>query len=248
MPPRARRPDVKEYPKPLPARSVILSLLLGGHPQPGTPASLVSVGEYFNIAPATLRAALTRSVSRGELRRVEGGYGLGHSMIARQRRQEEAISSAEVAWTGDWEMAVVVTTGRAGNDRAALRETMTAHRLAELREGVWMRPANLSRPADYRHDPVLSTFRTSPDDDPAALAGTLWDLSGWAAHGSELADRLRGAAAPDLRLAVAADLVRHLATDPILPASLLPEDWPGSSLRASYSTYQHELRCLFQNS
>ena len=49
---------------------------------------------------------------------------------------------------------------------------------------------------------------------------------------------------PASRLAVAAHLVRHLTVDPLLPAALLPPDWPGAELRATYAAYQSELRAL----
>jgi phenylacetic acid degradation operon negative regulatory protein len=32
--------------------------------------------------------------------------------------------------------------------------------------------------------------------------------------------------------------LRHVGTDPLLPAELLPSDWPGESLRARYAEYQ----------
>ena len=36
-------------------------------------------------------------------------------------------------------------------------------------------------------------------------------------------------------------MVRHLLTDPVLPDELLPEDWPGDRLRASYNEFAAEL-------
>jgi phenylacetic acid degradation operon negative regulatory protein len=38
--------------------------------------------------------------------------------------------------------------------------------------------------------------------------------------------------------------VRHLASDPLLPAVLLPADWPGAALRSAYAAYQEELRAI----
>jgi phenylacetic acid degradation operon negative regulatory protein len=43
---------------------------------------------------------------------------------------------------------------------------------------------------------------------------------------------------------VVAHLVRHLATDPLLPPGLLPDDWPGAELRATYADYRDELRAV----
>lgn len=230
--------------KPLPARSVVLSLLLGSHPDRLSPARLTRAGEHFGIPASTLRVALTRAVAAGDLRRVDGDYVLGERLVLRQRRQDEGVEDAETAWDGTWEMAVVVVTGRSGSERAALRETLTGARLAELREGVWTRPANLRRAPTYGADPVLSSFRARPDEEPAGLARTLWDLTGWAADGRSLLRQLARTPEPALRLAVAAHVVRHLTADPLLPRELLPPDWPGAELRAAYAGYQAELRAL----
>jgi phenylacetic acid degradation operon negative regulatory protein len=35
--------------------------------------------------------------------------------------------------------------------------------------------------------------------------------------------------------------VRHLVTDPVLPAELLPDDWPGDALRTAYMNFAAEL-------
>jgi len=235
---------LEQEPTPLPARSVALSLLLGSHPDRMTPAALIRAGEHFGISPATLRVALTRAVAAGDLRRVDGDYVLGDRLVARQRHQDEAVEDAETAWDGDWEMAVVVVAGRPGPDRAALRDLLASARLAELREGVWTRPANLRRAPAYADDTVLRAFRTRPADDDAELAASLWDLTTWARQGEELVALLADARDPALRLAAAARLVRHLASDPLLPATLLPRGWPGPALRRAYADYQAELREL----
>ncbi|MCW2564643.1 MAG: PaaX protein C-domain, partial [Mycobacterium sp.] len=39
----------------------------------------------------------------------------------------------------------------------------------------------------------------------------------------------------------AAAIVRHLLTDPVLPGELLPEDWPGDTLRNVYTSFAAEL-------
>lgn len=229
---------------PLPARSVMLSLLLGSHPDRMSAADLVRAGEHFGIPAATSRVALTRAVASGDLRRVDGDYALGERLARRQRRQDEAVLDAETPWDGTWELAVVTVSGRPGPERAALRERLASYRLAEAREGVWTRPANLRRPRAYADDAVLSTFLATPDDDPAALAAGLWDLPAWAREGAALLERLASTDEPALRLAVAAHVVRHLAGDPLLPAALLPGDWPATAMRSAYAGYQDELRAL----
>jgi phenylacetic acid degradation operon negative regulatory protein len=46
----------------------------------------------------------------------------------------------------------------------------------------------------------------------------------------------RAAGIPE-RFAVAAAMVRHLLTDPVLPAELVPADWPANHLRGAYADF-----------
>ncbi|KUL54912.1 PaaX domain-containing protein, C- domain protein, partial [Streptomyces sp. NRRL F-4489] len=213
--------------RPLTARSVVLSTLLGHHP-PRLPArALVRVGELFGIAEGTVRVALSRMVAAGDLRQDPDGYALTARLLARQARQDESRAPRTRPWSGDWEMAVVSADRRPPAERTALRQAMAALRLAELREGSWLRPANLDRPRPAVATAQCAWFTAVPDGDPAALARTLWDLPGWAARARELLTALERAATPADRFTAAAAVLRHLVTDPLLPDPLLPADWPG---------------------
>jgi phenylacetic acid degradation operon negative regulatory protein len=56
-----------------------------------------------------------------------------------------------------------------------------------------------------------------------------------------LLDEMAAAADIPSRFVVAAAIVRHLLTDPVLPAELLPADWPGAQLRDAYHEFATEL-------
>jgi len=226
--------------KPLTARSAVLSLLLGAHPGRLSAAELVLATGYLGITESTARVALTRAVASGDLVRTDDGYALGARLVDRQSRQDESVAHALAPWDGTWEQVVIVEAGRAAADRAALRTTLTRRRLSELREGVWMRPANLGRRTAGDGSTVM--FTVGPVADPAGLAARLWDLRAWAERGEELIDELADTTEPALRLSIAADLVRHLTDDPLLPVDLLPAEWPGDRLRSVYAQYQDELR------
>ncbi|MEV5171173.1 PaaX family transcriptional regulator C-terminal domain-containing protein [Streptomyces flaveolus] len=227
--------------RPLSARSVVLSLLLGVHPPELPVKDLVRLVEPFGVGGSTLRAALSRMVTAGDLRRTDAVYRLSDRLLARQRRQDEAVRPRTRAWDGDWEMVVITATGRGPAERADLRAQLTALRLAELREGVWLRPDNLDRPLPDDVRQVALTYTARPDEPPRDLAARLWPLADWAATARSLLTHATGSGHPAGRLTAYAAAVRHLLADPVLPSALLPPDWPGEALRTAYADYRREL-------
>lgn len=227
--------------RPLSARSVVLSLLLGTHPPELPVKDLVRLVEPFGVGGSTLRAALSRMVAVGDLRRTDAVYGLSDRLLARQRRQDEAVHPRTRAWEGDWEMVVITATGRGPAERAELRTRLTALRLAELREGVWLRPANLVRSLPDDLERVAQTYGARPEGSAHELATGLWPLDAWAATARALLARTSESHRPADLLTAFAAVVRHLLTDPVLPPGLLPADWPGEALRTAYADYQREL-------
>jgi phenylacetic acid degradation operon negative regulatory protein len=222
------------------ARSVVLSVLLGAHPAWATASDLIRLTADFGIREPTVRVALTRMVSAGDLVRSEDGYRLSDRLLARQRRQDDAINPRLQTWHGTWTTLVITSVGTDARTRAALRTTLQDKRFAELREGVWLRTDNLDVELSAE---VLDRVRVlhSRDDDPAGLAARLWDLPGWVAIGHQLLDEMSTAADVPGRFAAAAGMVRHLLTDPVLPGELLPGDWPGDALRKAYTNFAAEL-------
>lgn len=222
------------------ARSVVLSVLLGAHPAWASAAELIRLTADFDIREPTLRVALTRMVAAGDLVRSADGYRLSDRLLARQRRQDGAIDPRVLRWIGEWTTLVITSVGIDARSRATMRTTLHDRRFGELREGVWMRPANLEvdLPAD-----IVDRVRvlTARDDDPVGLARRLWDLPGWAAAGRDLLAEMTRA--PDVpgRFTAAAGIVRHLLTDPVLPDALLPDSWPGDELRRAYQEFAAEL-------
>lgn len=227
--------------RPLTARSVVLSLLLGAHPPRLPVRDIVGAGELFGIAPATMRVALTRLVQAGDLVAEQAVYALSPRHLERHRLQELELEPVRLPWDGSWETVVVTAGGRDAATRADLRRRLASRRLAMLREGVWMRPANL----DVADDAEPGTLRLlARPDDPAGLAHSLWDLEGWAAEGLALLDVTSHGDTFADRFTAAAALVRHLRTDPALPDELLPDDWPGAAMRRGYEDFRTEIKRL----
>ncbi|MBU2697483.1 PaaX family transcriptional regulator C-terminal domain-containing protein [Pimelobacter sp. 30-1] len=224
--------------KPVSTRSALLTLLLGAEVPRLSTRELVAAASVVGFAEPTVRVALSRMSAAGDLvRDDDGGYRLSERLVVRQRRQEQAAHPSLRPWDGAWELVAVTTAGRTASERADLRTTLAELRLAELREGLWTRPANLDLAWPDAVEEVCDRFTGAPVTDPAALAARLWDLDAWARTARALLDAT-ATDDPVLRFTACATSGRHLLTDPVLPADLLPADWPGDALRASHVAYK----------
>ncbi len=249
--------------RPFTARSVVASTLLGVEPPRLPTRLLVRFGELFGISPGTTRVALSRMVAAGELEVEGNAHVLAGRLLDRQARQQASRVPRRRHWTGDWTMAVVTETRRPVTARADLRAAMGVLRLAEWREGVWLRPDNLDESWAGAARAVVGGQcrrfggRPDPGDGSAAeLAAELWDLEAWDARAHHLRRRLgqvvgsleggdTAALAPGFVLA--AEALRHLLADPLLPAELLGPDWPGDDLRADYERYDRAFKSLWRD-
>ncbi|MGZ6929807.1 MAG: PaaX family transcriptional regulator C-terminal domain-containing protein [Acidimicrobiia bacterium] len=241
---------VGEGGRPLSARSVMASLLLGRRPARAAGRDLVRWCELFGIAPGTARVALHRMTAAGELRRVDAAYELTGRLARRQEEQQTSLRPELRRWDGTWRMGVAVAPGpRPAAVRAELRAALRRSRLAEWRAGVWIRPRNL----ELLEDPRCAWLDVRPDDDPATLAADLFAPARWSRDAAEAIARL-DAATPALRadperaiapaFVAGAIALRHVRADPLLPAQLLPADWPGAALRRSYATFEREFHAV----
>jgi phenylacetic acid degradation operon negative regulatory protein len=233
---------------PFTARSVLASALLGESPPELPVAHLVHLAGLFGINENRARVALSRMASAGEVTTDGSGwYRLAGHLLDRQGRQADSRRGETRTWEGGWRMVVVTTSGRSADERSARRRRLGLARLAEQREGVWLRPDNLDLRPDPGTDPDVTLFSVVPDGDPQALAASLWDLDGWAEVATGLRERM--AALPptgpeDLApgFVLSAAVLRHLQADPLLPAGLLPPAWPGTVLRREYDRWDREYR------
>jgi phenylacetic acid degradation operon negative regulatory protein len=175
-----------------------------------------------------------------------GTYRLAGRLRERQARQSASRAGSTLPFDGQWSVAVVVTSGSSAEIRTARRRSLAHARLAELREGVWMRPDNVEvrLPEDLRSDVEAMTARPQA---PERLAAALWDLPAWAGRANQLLDAMADlppdkaqALAPGFELSAA--VLRHLQADPLLPEELLPSGWPGTRLRGDYDRWDARYR------
>ncbi|MBV9641126.1 MAG: transcriptional regulator [Mycobacteriaceae bacterium] len=240
--------------RPLTARSVLASALLGAD-EPRLPvAVLVAATALFGISAGAARTCLWRMVSDGELSSDNGTYALaGHLLERRHRVDDAARPDATLRpWEETWELAVVSLERRPAADRLELRKAARVLHLAELRQGVWIRPDNLDPDRLPTSRSVLDQqcvhFHAAAADLRADTVSALFGLDQWAHDARRLVaamqDELNSTTtATDVtatltyEFALSISVVRHLQLDPLLPATLLPKQWPGSELRATYRRF-----------
>jgi len=240
--------------RPLTARSVLLSTLLGLDPPVLPGHRLVATAGLFGITENAARVALSRMTAAGELVAEDGRYRLADRFLARQRRQESGRHPTPRRWSGAWHVLVIASGRRPAHERAELRAVLRDGRLAEWREGVWTRPANVPKAALPDHLSSWCTWvEARPDTDAHALAAHLWDLEGHARVAAGLTDRLQATrrALGDADVSVlgpgfvlSAAVLRHLAADPLLPVPLLPPHWPNDALRVVYDDWDRAYRAV----
>jgi phenylacetic acid degradation operon negative regulatory protein len=243
--------------RPLTTRSVLASTLLGTQPPVMSSRALVRAGAVFGFAEGTVRTALSRMAAQGELvRHGDGRYELAGTLVHRQARQRASLTVPAAHWSGVWDMWVVGARARTSAERADLRRAAVALRLAELRDGVWLRPANLDPGGFPEAAAVMGSqgrrFSTHPEHDDQ-LAAELWELDVWSSAAGDLrrrmaalSGRLRDGDTTALRpgFVVAAAVLRHFNADPLLPRELLPRRWEGDALRRDFDRYDTAYRVL----
>lgn len=239
----------------LTARSVLASALLGTEPPELPVAQLVALAGLFGVNANRARVALSRMAAAGEVVPVgDGRYRLAGPLLVRQERQRASRRAAATPWTGGWTIAIVLASGDGQADRAARRRALGRARLAEWREGVWIRPDDLAvAPIDGVQ--LVSAALGLDRADEIALAAALWPLDAWSTRARELLHRL-DLVAPALEASdpaalapgfvVSAAVLRHLQADPLLPGALLPTSWTGAQLRERYEPWDAAYRALLR--
>jgi phenylacetic acid degradation operon negative regulatory protein len=256
--PQSRASDLIDN-RPLSARSVLASALLGSDRGSLTVAELVAVASLFGISAGAARTCLWRMVSNGELTADDGSYRLAGRLSERRQRVDEASRIDDAAsdrWDGTWELAIVALERRSATDRLELRKSATALHLAELREGVWIRPDNLDpqRFPTFRAilDQQCTHFHGAATDITADRVRSLFSLDEWADDARALSDAMDAALNTGKRddstesftyeFALSIAVIRHLQLDPLLPVELVGDRWPGHTLRRGYRRFDRAFK------
>lgn len=227
--------------RPMSARSLVLTTMLGTHPPRLPPQAFMAVGELFEVPEGTIRTALSRMAADGEVVVLDGRYQMSDTFSARQAALDSGRRARHEPWDGSWWAAVVLSERRPLADRRAFRTDMNRALMGELRPDVWVRPANIALPID---DVNVFVSRGQLDREGGRqLARSLWDLEASEASLRRLIDHATAAGellaaggphALSQSFIVSVAVARALAAEPQLPNELVGEDWPADELRRQY--------------
>src|SRR5690606_12289114 len=215
-------------------------------------ASLVALLAPLGVAPPAARTAVSRMVNQGGPRpaRIDGAAGYALTPRAEQRLDNAAAriyrTAPDNAWDGRWHLIIPDRPAdRAGRER--LRNGLTYLGYAPLGDGTWLAARRSPELDTLLESEKISAdrFAAEYEADDTALVGRAWNLEAighayerWLAEARELVGALPADPPDEQVFAVRSRLVhewrKFLFTDPGLPRSLLPADWPGDDAAAYF--------------
>ncbi|QRG09355.1 phenylacetic acid degradation operon negative regulatory protein PaaX [Xanthobacter dioxanivorans] len=205
--------------------------------------TLLAFFRGLDIADGVVRTAMSRLAADGWLTRTRVGRNSFYRLADKGRETfaratEHIYSHRPPEWRGHFEMLLVEPSAREG-----LRAALEAAGFGVPLPGVFIAPAGTAVPEEAGAGLRLDV--SGAQEAQQALAARAWRLEETAdAYRSFIAvfDPLDAAlgteeALSDLEAMVARVLLIHeyrriVLRDPILPAAILPADWPGAAARA----------------
>lgn len=205
--------------------------------------TLLAFFKGLDIADGVVRTAMSRLASDGWLTRTKVGRNSFYRLADKGRETfaratEHIYRPRPPEWSGHFEMLLVEPAAREGA-RIALEEAG----FGTLLPGAFVAPAGVAVPAAAAAALRLDVSGTAEGN--RTLAARAWPLAEtaeayetFAATFEPLrAELAAGMMLTDLEAMVARVLLIHayrriVLRDPILPAAVLPEGWPGGAARA----------------
>lgn len=216
-----------------------------GRPLMVASASVLDVMDRVGVSPHATRSALARMVKKGLLVSERQGRPVYFGLTP---RSEEVLNDGAVRiwrsgavnrhWDGRWTLLSFSLPESWQRQRHELRSRLLWAGFGPLQGGLWVAPAmiDVERLLDgleaARH---VRAFFASPANgtDLAAMVADAWDLPLMAGRYETFIERWDGGAAVHgstdplgRQLALQAEWLRAIRTDPRLPVELLPAPWP----------------------
>src|SRR4030088_1949756 len=205
--------------------------------------TLLEFFKTIDIDSSVVRTALSRLAADGWFEREKIGRNSFYRLVKRERQTFDIatkhIYGAPVSdWTGRFELLLIGN----GQDRDTAREALKNAGFGSPLPGVWVAPSGVPIP-----EQAASAIRlevSAEDDSGRRLLSESWPLDrtadaylkfmrkfeplrGWIGRPRALAD----ADAFTARILLIHYYRRVVLRDPLLPAALLPRDWPGRVAR-----------------
>ena len=197
-----------------------------------------------------MRTALSRMVAAGELTVDADGYRLVGRLLERKEAQDTGRRPAPRRWDGSWIVAVVTVPRRDRSPNGG-RSAPTWRTCAWASCGRTPGCDRRTSPAPDGDDGLAVVRGPLDGEDPVALAARLWSLDAIAADRRRPRRRRLDAMLPALddrrpealppTITLAAEVVRFLRAEPLLPPALTPQPWSPDALRTRYREFDRAL-------
>lgn len=205
--------------------------------------TLLAFFEALDIDGGVVRTAMSRLAADGWLARNKVGRNSFYRLAEKGREtfvtaMQHVYHPHAPEWTGRFELLLIGN----GDDREASREALKAAGFGSPMPGVWVAPSGVAIPEAAACAIRLEV--SAEDDSGRRLLSASWPLERTAAAYLAFVERftplrdwiVRREPLSDLDAFTARVLMNHhyrrvVLRDPLLPAALLPRDWPGGAAR-----------------
>jgi phenylacetic acid degradation operon negative regulatory protein len=226
--------------------SIVITLFGDAIAPRGGSVWLGTLLEFFktlDIDSGVVRTAMSRLAADGWLERNKVGRNSFYRLAKKGRQTFDTatrhIYDPQVSdWTGRFELLLIGSS----EDRDASREVLKNAGFGSPLPGVWVAPSGVPVPEEAAHAIRLEV--SAEDDSGRRLLSESWPLDrtaeaylkfmktfeplrGWIGR----RERLSEADAFTARILLIHHYRRVVLRDPLLPAALLPKDWPGRAAR-----------------
>jgi phenylacetic acid degradation operon negative regulatory protein len=212
----------------------------------GGSVALGTLLEFFktlDIASSVVRTAMSRLTADGWFEREKVGRNSFYRLVQRERltfdiATKHIYGAPGSDWTGRFELLLIGN----GGDRDASREALKNAGFGSPLPGVWVAPSGVPIPQEATGAIRLEV--SAEDDSGRKLLSESWPLDRtadaylkfmktfeplrtWIGGNKTLSD----VEAFTARVLLIHHYRRVVLRDPLLPAALLPKEWPGSAAR-----------------
>ncbi len=206
--------------------------------------TLLEIFQALDIDAGVVRTAMSRLTADGWFERSKVGRNSFYRLV-KKGRQTFDIATKHIydpppsGWTGRFELLLIGN----GGDRDAARDALRNAGFGSPLPGVWVAPSGVPVPEQAARAIRLEV--SAEDDNGRRLLSESWPLDRtagaylkfmktfeplrtWSGRRNALTD----ADAFTARVLLIHHYRRVVLRDPLLPAALLPRDWPGRAARA----------------